>query len=110
MKVIEIFDPALCCPTGLCGPNINPELLRIAVALETLKRKGVQILRHNLRDEPQLYVSNKIVNDYLMKHGAEGLPVTLVDNQVAISGSYPTTDQLSEWTGINLDDVPSIEQ
>lgn len=110
MKVIEIFDPALCCPTGLCGPNINPELLRIAVVLETLKRKGVQILRHNLRDEPQLYVSNKIVNDYLMKHGAEGLPVTLVDNQVAISGSYPTTEQLSKWTGINLDDVPSIEQ
>ena len=37
MKKIEIFDPAMCCPTGLCGTNINPELMRIAVVVETLK-------------------------------------------------------------------------
>lgn len=54
MKKIEIFDPAMCCPTGLCGPNINPDLMRIAAAVEYLKRKGVVIERHNLRDEPQL--------------------------------------------------------
>lgn len=40
MKRIEIFDPAMCCPTGLCGPNINPDLMRIAAVLETLKRRG----------------------------------------------------------------------
>ena len=65
MKKIEIFDPAMCCPTGLCGPNINPDLMRIAAAVEYLKRKGVVIERHNLRDEPQLYVTNKTVNDYI---------------------------------------------
>ena len=61
MKKIEIFDPAMCCPTGLCGPNINPDLMRIAAVLETLKRQGITVERHNLRDEPQLYVSNKTV-------------------------------------------------
>ena len=50
MKTIEIFDPAMCCPTGLCGTNINPELMRIAVVIETLKRQGVVVTRHNLRD------------------------------------------------------------
>ena len=53
MKKIEIFDPAMCCPTGLCGTNINPELMRVAVVVETLKRQGVIVTRHNLRDEPQ---------------------------------------------------------
>ncbi len=67
MKTIEIFDPAMCCPTGLCGTNINPELMRIAVVIETLKRQGVVVTRHNLRDEPQVYVSNKTVNQYLQK-------------------------------------------
>ena len=38
MKKIEIFDPAMCCPTGLCGTNIDPELMRIAVVIETLKK------------------------------------------------------------------------
>ena len=43
MKRIEIFDPAMCCPTGLCGPNINPDLMRIAAVLETLKRQGIVV-------------------------------------------------------------------
>ncbi len=55
MKKIEIFDPAMCCPTGLCGTSINPELMRIAVVIETLKKQGIIVTRHNLRDEPQVY-------------------------------------------------------
>ena len=102
MKKIEIFDPAMCCPTGLCGTNINPELMRIAVVIETLKRQGITVIRHNLRDEPQIYVSNQTINDYLQKYGAEALPITLVDGEVAISKTYPTTRQMSEWTGTNL--------
>ena len=106
MKKIEIFEEAMCCSTGLCGPSINPDLLRISVVLDTLKRKGVNISRHNLKDEPQLYVSNKKVNDFLMKNGVEGLPVTLVDGDIVVSKTYPTTKQLSEWTGVNLNYIP----
>ena len=94
MKKIEIFDPAMCCPTGLCGTNIDPELMRIAVVIETLK------------NEPQVYVSNKTVNEHLQQHGADALPITLVDGEIAVSKIYPTTKQMSEWTGINLDYMP----
>ena len=106
MKKIEIFDPAMCCPTGLCGTNIDPELMRIAVVIETLKKRGIIVTRHNLCDEPQVYVSNKTVNEHLQKHGADALPITLVDGEIAVSKTYPTTKQMSEWTGINLDFMP----
>ena len=53
MKKIEIFDPAMCCPTGLCGTNINPELMRIAVVVETLKR---QIGRASCRERVSIRV------------------------------------------------------
>jgi hypothetical protein len=106
MKTIEIFDPAMCCPTGLCGPNINPNLMRIAAAVQFLQKQGVNIKRHNLRDEPQLYVSNTEVNGYLQEKGAEGLPVVLVDGAIAVAGEYPTNEQLTEWTGIALNFVP----
>lgn len=106
MKTIEIFDPAMCCPTGLCGPNINPNLMRIAAAVQFLQKQGVDIKRHNLRDEPQLYVSNAVVNGYLQEKGAEGLPVVLVDGTIAVTGEYPTNEQLTEWTGIALNFVP----
>ena len=108
MKTIEIFDPAMCCPTGLCGTNIDPNLMRIAVIVDTLKKKGVNVTRHNLKDEPQIYVTNKIVNELLQSKGIDALPITLVNGEVAASGSYPTTQQMAEWSGINLDLMPII--
>ena len=105
MKTIEIFDPAMCCPTGLCGTNIDPNLMRIAVIIEKLKKEGIEVKRHNLRDEPQVYVTNAKVNELLQSRGAEVLPITLVNGEVAVSGSYPTTKQMSEWSGVNLDFV-----
>lgn len=109
MKTIEIFDPAMCCPTGLCGPNINPDLMRIAAVLESLKKRGIIINRHNLKEEPMAFVESKVVNDYLMEHGAEGLPLTLVDGEVTVSKTYPTNEQLSEWTGAELEFIPVIK-
>ena len=106
MKTIEIFDPAMCCPTGLCGTNIDPNLMRIAVVIEHLKRRGIEVKRHNLRDEPQAYVDNAKVNELLQSRGVEVLPITLVDGEVAVSGSYPTTKQMAEWSGVNLDFIP----
>lgn len=108
MKTIEIFDPAMCCPTGLCGTNIDPNLMRIAVIVETLKRKGITVVRHNLRDEPQAYVSNTKVNDILQTKGVEALPITLVDGEVAVTGQYPTTAQMSEWSGVDLNHKPTV--
>ena len=93
-------------PYGSCGTNIDPELMRIAVVIETLKKQGIIVTRHNLLDEPQVYLSNKTVNEHLQKYGADALPITLVDGEIAVSKTYPTTKQMSEWTGINLDFMP----
>ena len=110
MKTIEIFDPAMCCPTGLCGTNIDPNLMRIAVIVDNLKKKGINIIRHNLKDEPQIYVTNTKVNELLQSKGVEALPITLVDGEVAVIGSYPTTKQMAEWSGVNLDFIPMAQE
>ena len=106
MKKIEIFDPAMCCPTGLCGTNINPELMRIAVVIESLKKQGIIVIINIFLDGQKEYEHNKTVNDFLQKHGADALPITLVDGEIAVSQTYPTTKQMSEWTGVNLDFMP----
>ena len=110
MKTIEIFDPAMCCPTGLCGTNIDPNLMRIAVIVDTLKKKGVNVIRHNLKDEPMIYVTNTKINDLLQSKGVEVLPITLVDGEVVVTVEYPTTKQMAEWSGVNLDFMPIQEE
>ena len=47
MKHMEIFEQAMCCPTGLCGPSIDPELLRVSTVLDTLKQHGIDVGRYN---------------------------------------------------------------
>lgn len=104
-KAIKIYDPALCCPTGLCGVNIDPELMRIAVVIESLKKKGVIIERFNLRDHPQVYVDNKVINEYLMKESAEVLPITTLDGEVVLTKHYPSNAQIAEWLNVKEEDL-----
>ncbi|MDD2477222.1 MAG: arsenite efflux transporter metallochaperone ArsD [Dysgonamonadaceae bacterium] len=106
MKNIEIFDPAMCCSTGVCGPSIDPELLRVATVINSLKEKGIIIKRHGLSNEPQAFISNKAISEILQKEGADILPVTLVDGEIVKTKSYPTNEELSVWLGVEINTKP----
>lgn len=101
MKKIEIFDPAMCCPTGVCGPSVDPELARIASVVFLLEKKGVDIRRYNLGNEPDAFVTHQLVNKILQDKGMDALPATVVDGQLMKEGIYPTTAELATWTGID---------
>ncbi len=108
MKEIEIFDPAMCCSTGVCGPSIDPELMRIATVINSLKDQGIIIKRHGLSNEPLDFIANKVISDLLQKEGAEVLPVTLVDGMVAKTRAYPTNEEIENWLEIVIQSKPPI--
>lgn len=108
MRKMEIFDPAMCCATGVCGPSIDPELMRIATVINSLKEKGIIIKRHGLANEPQDFITNKVISDLLQKEGVEVLPVTLVDGVVAKIKAYPTNEEIEKWLETKIDSKPSI--
>ena len=94
MSKMCIYEPALCCETGLCGVKVDPELLRISTVLNTLKNEGVEIERFNLNSAPMEFVKNNIVNQYLNDKGIEGLPVVTLDGEIVIEGRYPANDEI----------------
>jgi len=93
MKVMQIFEPAMCCSTGLCGVGVDQELLRISTVLNTLNKNGVKVERFNLSSAPQEFVTNKVVNTLIMEKGVDELPVTLVDGEIVITGRYPQNEE-----------------
>lgn len=97
MKTMKIYEPAMCCPTGLCGVGVDPELLRISTVLNTLKQNGVEVERYNLTNAPAEFVKSKAVTEYLQKFGSDKLPVALVDDFIVIAGRYPTNEEFTEW-------------
>ena len=97
---IEVFDPEMCCSTGVCGPSLDPELARFAGDLEWLAAQGVDVARHNLASEPQAFVDNAQAKAALAERGDDALPFILADGRPVSYGTYPAREALATWAGI----------
>ncbi len=107
MTTIQIFDPALCCSTGVCGVEADQELARFAADVEWVRHNGAPIERFNLAQQPMAFVNQPVVKDALDRLGQPGLPLTLVDGDIQCSGRYPSRDELAAWAGITAAGTPS---
>lgn len=103
MKIMYIYEPALCCETGVCGVSVDPELLRISTVANNLKKNGVMLQRYNLNSNPQAFVDNTDINQLIMKEGVEALPATIVDGQIVKTKAYPTNGEIVMWLNISAD-------
>lgn len=97
---LEVFDPPLCCPTGVCGPNVDPELVRFNSDLAWLSGQGVGVERFNLAQQPQAFAANRQVADLLGKTGVSALPLVLCEGTVVTTGSYPSREALASAAGL----------
>lgn len=93
---MKIFEPAMCCPTGICGVGVDPELLRISTVLDTLKKHGVIVERFNLNSAPIEFINDKTINAFINEKGVEGLPAIMVDGEIVITGRYPTNEEFTK--------------
>ncbi len=100
MPTIRIFEPALCCNTGVCGPDLDEALVTFTADLAHLKELGVDIERHNLANDPTSFATNDTVRAFLQVAGSDGLPLTLVDGVTVQTGTYPAREQLERFAGL----------
>jgi len=98
MKVLKIYDPAMCCSTGVCGPDVDPELVKLAGFLKNLDVCAVKVERFNLSQEPAAYAEG-LVAEALKEKGTAALPLVVLDGEVISSGAYPDLDKLSGMLG-----------
>lgn len=99
---IEVFDPAMCCSSGVCGPVINPVLPRFANDLDWLSGQGVSVERFNLSQQPGAFTSNPDVQAALVEMGTDCLPMIIVNGLVMSKGKYPVRFTLAKWVGIPM--------
>lgn len=103
MKKLELFEPAMCCSTGVCGPNVDQELLRLSLVFNKLRKiEEIEIERFNLSSSPQVFIDNKTINEIVNDNGIDDLPVTLLNGEVVKLKNYPTNSELAQWLEIDL--------
>lgn len=104
MKKIRVFDPALCCSTGVCGVEVDQALVSFSADVAWASTQGAQIERFNLAQQPMAFAEDPAVKGFLERSGHEALPLILVDGEVAMAGRYPNRAELARWAVIALPD------
>jgi arsenite methyltransferase len=99
-RSIQVFDPALCCSTGVCGVDVEQALVTFSADVAWAKENGAEIERFNLAQQPMAFAENAVVKGFLERSGEEALPVVLINGEVALAGRYPNRSELARWVGI----------
>lgn len=89
MPTIRIYEPALCCDTGVCGADVDQSLVTVTADIRSLQEMGANITRHNLASDPTAFTGNETVSAFMHTVGSKGLPLTVVDGVTVATGSYP---------------------
>lgn len=101
MATIAVFEPALCCNTGVCGEDVDQNLVTFTADMAWLLGQGVNITRHNLANDPLAFAHNESVKSFLEIAGSTGLPLVVVDGVTVATGRYPARAELARWAGLD---------
>ncbi len=105
MKRVEVFDPPMCCSTGVCGPKVDPALVRFAADLHWLANQRIAVERYNLAQQPQAFAANPVVKSALEEHGNDCLPLILLDGSIVSRGRYPSRNELAQLSGVPAEET-----
>jgi hypothetical protein len=104
MTKLEVYDPAMCCSTGVCGPEVDPVLVQFAADLNWVADQGVTVVRYNLGQQPQAFVANgEVLRE--MQAGLDRLPIITIDGHIVSTGIHLSRAQLAHKLGLAASSV-----
>ncbi|MCA1783104.1 MAG: arsenite efflux transporter metallochaperone ArsD [Dermatophilaceae bacterium] len=106
---LEVFEPAMCCSTGVCGESVDPALVTFADDLDWMSSAGVLVHRYNLAQEPVAFTDRREISTMLAESGDDVLPVVVAEDTIRSTGRYPSRTELATWAGIDYPTSPPAE-
>ncbi|MBP1692708.1 MAG: Arsenical resistance operon trans-acting repressor ArsD [Chloroflexi bacterium] len=94
LATVEIFDPPMCCPTGMCGPTIDQTLLDVNEMILGLQAEGITIVRYQMTSHPHAFLNNSEVMRLVREQQMAALPITAVNGKVVKTSSYPSLTEI----------------
>lgn len=91
---VEIFDPPMCCPTGLCGPALDQTMLDVNEMILSLQADGLRVERYQINSHPNAFLGNSEVMKLVREKEMEALPIIVVRGIIVKVGAYPALDEV----------------
>lgn len=110
MTTLTVYDPAMCCSTGICGTDVEQRLVDLAADLDWLKAQDVTVRRINLSQEPAEFAANETIRQLMQDSEGDDLPAILVDGELVSKARYPSRTELAGWAGLFAPALEITEQ
>lgn len=93
---IEIYDPAMCCTSGVCGTSVDENLVKVNENIELLETKymELQVYRYMISQQPLKFKENEDVYNLIRNNGGKALPITTLNGKVIKYGEYPSLEEM----------------
>jgi len=92
-----IYDPPMCCSTGVCGPNPDQTLIQLQDTLAKLRQMGVEVERYLITQSPEKFKENPQVIKLIQEQQLKVLPITILNGAIVKTGSYPTLEEFNRF-------------
>ena len=99
-----IYEGAMCCSTGICGPEPDKELIEFNETLKKINEEfgDVKIIRASLSVDIKMFLENKEIFQLVKENGQEILPITTINGKVVAMMKYPKLSELKEELAKNI--------
>lgn len=99
---LQVYDPPMCCSSGVCGANVDETLVRFSSDLKWLESQSVEIERFNLIQNPVEFKNNDAIKKLLASEGKKCLPIIVVNGSIVSKGIYPSREELASYFSIGF--------
>ncbi len=92
-----VYEGALCCSTGVCGPEPDQKLIAFNEALKRLQKEYAErltIVRASLTFNSLIFVTHQEIAKLVRENGQSVLPITTMNGEIIAGQKYPTYEEL----------------
>jgi len=110
MIKITIYESAMCCSSGVCGPSPDKSLIELQGTIEKVQKMGCQVERYSITQNPKKFRENPAIIKLIQEQQIKALPITTCNGKIMKVGIYPSIVELQRWLqDVNTDPAATAE-
>ena len=93
-----IYEGAMCCSTGVCGPEPDKELIEFNDTLKKLQKefKELNVMRASMSFNINMFLENKEIFQLVKENGPNILPITMINGKIIAKQRYQKYAELKK--------------
>ena len=105
MKKIRVYDINFSPETQQMDSEIGADYRRVTTMLYTLSARGADVKYLNLHKDSLVFMDSPAVQQIMRTSGMDGFPCMTADEELVITGRYPTNEEILEQLDADMLDI-----